>query len=204
MLTIFCLQAHVWLWASHASYVGGQAKEELIPVHTTGNVKSWPLDSEKLLFNSLVAACPDSHGGSNSDSSCLCSPLQCYTHQRLSWTLHRTRPPALHQPCRCLRSRCPPSTFTCSSRLHCRIAWSGLMWHRPSSFNWVQVRGGKQLAAVSTPTSCGLMAPLLEPDTPDSGLSEEHAWRIRVSCHCCLTLRPLAAASWHPHDTRVD
>ncbi|CAL8469399.1 g8940 [Coccomyxa elongata] len=42
-----------------------------------------------------------------------------------------------------------------------------------------QVREGKGLENVSTPTSCGIVAPLLEPETPDSNVSEEHAWRIR-------------------------
>lgn len=42
------------------------------------------------------------------------------------------------------------------------------------------MRGGKGLEDLSTPTSCGIVAPLLEPETPDSNVSEEHAWRIRV------------------------
>ncbi|KAK9908160.1 hypothetical protein WJX75_003593 [Coccomyxa subellipsoidea] len=69
-----------------------------------------------------------------------------------------------------------------------------------------QVRGGKPLAAVSTPTSCGLMAPLLEPDTPNSNLSEEHVWRIRSALGAFYSTpecRHLTVACKVPEEDRI-
>lgn len=90
--------------------------------------------------------------------------------------LHHARLPPLHQPCRLLLDRCHETSQPAYLHSAC---WDAV--NLCSSMVCLQVRGGKPLAAVSTPTSCGLMAPLLEPDTPNSSLSEEHVWRIRVS-----------------------
>ncbi len=40
--------------------------------------------------------------------------------------------------------------------------------YKPSHLHGMQVRGGKGLEVVRTPTSCGIVAPLLEPETPGS------------------------------------
>ncbi len=50
-------------------------------------------------------------------------------------------------------------------------------------------------AAPRTPVSCALAAPLLEPDSPDVSLTEEHAWRIRVSTQIIKIL----TSSGRPH-----